>query len=68
MKLTPIKYSLHKAGEAPQFNGIHLTITDEAGGEFLIIDDTSNEGGEIRLDFRELEAIYDAMQQLGKLN
>ena len=66
MKLTPIKYSLHKEGEASQFNGIHLTIAPES--EFLVIDDTSNGGGEIRLDFKELEAIYDAMQQLGKIN
>jgi hypothetical protein len=44
-----------------------VTVEDEAGGPFILIDTTSEDGyggGKIRLDFEELEEVVEVAREL----
>lgn len=67
-KKTILTISVHPEGDNPVFSeaATHVSIDDHAGGPFLIIrqsrDDTDN--GKIIVDFKEFDAIAEAVQQL----
>lgn len=64
--ITPITVSVHRKGDNPIFgeNVIHVSVEDEGGGPFIVLD--SNEGKEdgLRIDMDELEAATAAARQL----
>lgn len=69
MKTTTLKYSVHLDNENPVYgeNATHITLDDEAGGFFFIIEQARSvhhEAGIIRLDPDELEAIAYAGRKL----
>ena len=67
-KKTILTISVHPEGDNPVFSetATHVSIDDHAGGPFLVIgqsrDDTDN--GKIIVDFKEFDAIAEAVQQL----
>ena len=64
--ITPLKVSVHRKGDNP-VNGeraIKVTVEDEGGGPFIVLE--SNEGMEdgLRIDMDELEAATAAARKL----
>jgi hypothetical protein len=64
--ITPLKVSVHRKGDNPIFgeNVINVSVEDEGGGPFIVLD--SNEGKEdgLRIDMDELEAATSAARKL----
>ena len=64
--ITPLKVSVHRRGDNPVYSerGINVTVDDEGGGPFIVLD--SNEGMEdgLRIDMDELEAVTAAARKL----
>lgn len=66
-KTTTLKVAVSIGDESPVFgeNTVSIEVQDEAGGWYLKICDTN--GAEIGIDFDQLDAIYQAAQELRKL-
>ena len=57
-RATPISTHITREKQHPIFGeGVLLTLDDEGGGPFLIIQDTSDDGGKIRVELGELEIL-----------
>lgn len=70
MRITPIGYSVHLAGHNPVFgeSATHVTIDDEAGGPFLVLqqfrDDQELKPGRVKLCLDELERVLETARIL----
>lgn len=64
--ITPLTVSVHRKGDNPVYSerAIKVTVDDEGGGPFIVLD--SNEGMEdgLRIDMDELEAATAAAREL----
>ena len=64
--ITPLKVSVHRKGDNPVYSerAITVTVEDEGGGPFIVLD--SNEGTEsgLRIDMDELKAVTAAARWL----
>lgn len=64
--ITPLKVSVHRKGDNPVYSErvIKVTVEDEGGGPFVVLE--SNEGMEdgLRIDMDELEAATAAARKL----
>ena len=64
--ITPLKVSVHRRGDNPVYGkrAIKVTVEDEGGGPFIVLD--SNEGMKdgLRIDMDELEAVTAAARKL----
>ena len=64
--ITPLQVSVHRRGDNPVYSerSIKVTVDDEGGGPFIVLD--SNEGMKdgLRIDMDELEAVTAAARQL----
>ena len=64
--ITPLKVCVHRKGDNPVYSErvIKVTVDDEGGGPFIVLE--SNEGMEdgLRIDMDELEAATSAARQL----
>ena len=64
--ITPLKVSVHRRGDNPVYGErvIKVTVDDEGGGPFIVLE--SNEGMEdgLRIDMDELEAVTAAARKL----
>ena len=64
--ITPLKVSVHRRGDNPVYSerSIKVTVDDEGGGPFIVLD--SNEGMKdgLRIDMDELEAVTAAARKL----
>ena len=57
-RATPISTHITRAHLNPIFGeGMLISLDDESGGAFLVIKDTSDDGGSIRVDLEELERL-----------
>lgn len=65
---TILSIAVHPETDHPVFGGssTHVRIEDEAGGPFIILSQCPDNpvGGEIRLDFNEIELITAAIKTL----
>lgn len=71
--LTPIKVAIHPSGKHPEcdssFSPTYLSVKDEGGGSYIVIEQPENSwgpGGEIRLMLEEIEFISCAARNLLK--
>jgi hypothetical protein len=71
--LTPIKVSIHPSGKHPEYDRdsppTYLSVQDEGGGPYIVIEQPENawgSGGEIRLMLEEIEFISCAARNLLK--
>ena len=62
---TILKVAIHSERENPIFGdgNIYISVEDEAGGPFLIIEQDTEERG-IRIEYEELLAVADASKML----
>lgn len=64
--ITPLMVSVHRKGDNPVYSerAIKVTVEDEGGGPFIVLE--SNEGMEdgLRIDMDELEAATSAARKL----
>lgn len=64
--ITPLMVSVHRKGYNPVYGegAIKVTVEDEGGGPFIVLE--SNEGNEdgLRIDMDELEAVTAAARKL----
>lgn len=64
--ITPLKVSVHLKGDNPVCGegAIKVTVEDEGGGPFIVLE--SNEGNEdgLRIDMDQLEAVTAAARKL----
>ena len=64
--ITPLQVSVHRKGDNPVYSErvIKVTVDDEGGGPFIVLE--SNEGMEdgLRIDMDELEAVTAAARKL----
>ncbi len=64
--ITPLKVSVHRRGDNPIYGdgAIKVTVEDEGGGPFIVLE--SNEGNEdgLRIDMDELDAVTAAARKL----
>lgn len=57
-RVTPISTHITREGQHPIFGeGILISLDDEAGGAFLVIKNTGDDGGSIRVELEELEIL-----------
>ena len=68
MKAMPLGFSVYREGENPLFGEVtHIMIEDEAAGPFIILKQATDEGNmEIRLDFTEVDIIFETIKKLEK--
>ena len=64
--ITPLMVSVHRKGDNPVYSegAIKVTVEDEGGGPFIVLE--SNEGNEdgLRIDMDELDAVTAAARKL----
>lgn len=64
--ITPLMVSVHRTGDNPVYGegAIKVTVEDEGGGPFIVLE--SNDGMEdgLRIDMDELEAVTAAARKL----
>ena len=68
-KTMPLGVSVYRENENPIFGeGVtHIMIEDEAAGPFIILKQYTDEGTmEIKLDFNEVDSVFDAIKKLEK--
>ena len=67
MKISPISYSIHADGDSRVFGESATTVSvyDEAGGEFLRIEQCGENIGEVRLTYEELMLVVEIANLLG---
>ena len=69
MKTMPLGFSIYSEKENPIFGeGVtHVMIDDEAAGPFIILKQYTDEGTmEIKLDFSEVDPVFNAIKELEK--
>lgn len=68
MKITPIKYAIHREEESPIFGeqNTFISIEDEGGGTFVTLSQCVDEMQQIRLDWSEVEFIFKQLRKLRK--
>jgi len=66
LRITPIKYSIHRQGDNPIFGEQVITIAleDEAGGPFFVVESNQPSGDGLRIDDDELELLVKAGRKL----
>ena len=64
--ITPLKVSVHRKGDNPVYSAgvIKVTVDDEGGGPFIVLDSNSGMEDGLRIDMDELEAVTVAARQL----
>jgi len=73
MKITPIKYAIHKENESPIFgeHNTYIYISDEGAGTFLCISQenlSTNDSGAINLDWNEFDFLVKSIKKLRKIH
>jgi len=71
MKLTVTEIAVHKETESPIFGELttHVKLEDEGGGAFVKICQSRDTGyNEIRIDFDEVEYLFQAIEKLKEGN
>jgi len=68
MKITPIKYVIHREDESPVFGeqNTYISIEDEGDGTFITISQCVDEMQKIRLDWSEVDFIFKQLKKLRK--
>ena len=61
--ITPLKVSVHLKGVNPVYSATKVTVDDEGGGPFIVLDLEGMEDG-LRIDMDELEAVTSAARKL----
>lgn len=66
LRITPIKFAIHRQGENPIFGEQVITIAleDEAGGPFFVVESNQPSGDGLRIDDDELELLVKAGRKL----
>lgn len=66
LRITPIKFAIHRQGDNPIFGEQVITIAleDEAGGPFFVVESNQESGDGLRIDDDELELLVKAGRKL----
>ena len=64
--ITPLKVSVHRRGDNPVYSerAITVTVDDEGGGPFIVLDATEGLEDGLRIDMDELEVVTAAARKL----
>lgn len=64
--ITPLMVSVHRKGDNPVHGegAIKVTVDDEGGGPFIVLDSNSGMEDGLRIDMDELEAVTAAARKL----
>ena len=64
--ITPLTVSVHRKGDNPVYSerAIKVTVDDEGGGPFIVLDSNEEMKDGLRIDMDELEAVTAAARQL----
>lgn len=66
LRITPIKFAIHRQGSNPILGEqvITIAIEDEAGGPFFVVESNQASGDGLRIDDDELELLVEAGRRL----
>ena len=64
--ITPLMVSVHRKGDNPVYSerAIKVTVDDEGGGPFIVLDSNEEMKDGLRIDMDELEAVTAAARKL----
>ena len=63
---TTIKVAIHRRGTNPIFGEgvVHVSVEDETGGPFIVLESDDDNSGGLRIDMEELEAAVVAARMM----
>jgi hypothetical protein len=66
LRITPIKFAIHRQGDNPIFGEqvITIAIEDETGGPFFVVESNQASGDGLRIDDDELDMLVKASRRL----
>jgi hypothetical protein len=64
--VTPIKYAVHREKESPIFGETvtHVSVQDEGGGPFILLESNQSTADGLRIDMDELQQVTIAASRL----
>jgi len=64
--ITPLQVSVHRRGDNPVYSerSIKVTVDDEGGGPFIMLESNEGNGNGLRIDMDELDAVTAAARKL----